>query len=128
VKCQACGGALAMLFTSSYCPACEGKKTAPTAAEQQVPTALRGKNDVLFVGDDGELWWSRRGVLTRLTMPIGYGPIVGFKVVTMASRLPAGTRVVFTESVDADGKRWSHMHSFHGILPAHIEPTQWRKP
>jgi hypothetical protein len=125
MNCSTCGGALAMLFTSSYCPACEDKKTAPAAAEQQVPTSLRGKDDVLFVGDDGELWWSRRGVSTRLTMPSGHGPILAFRVSVLR---PGGPLAVITESVDHVGVRWTQMHQFHGVLPKHIEPKSWSAP
>ncbi len=112
MKCPPCGAAMALLFTSSYCPACDKREAKKPAA----PTTSEG--DRLFVGSDGELWWRRKdGMELRLTSPDSRGPVVAFSLLeSEGGNLIGIERMVRSRSV------------ITRPLPADIEPKHWRAP
>jgi hypothetical protein len=93
-----------MLFTSTYCPACEAKASPVREVDRGVSGcsqcggrmyySSRARGDGLcggcyykanprhlFVGEDGELWFgSSANDAIRVTMPGSLGPVVGFQV------------------------------------------------
>jgi hypothetical protein len=88
MTCPKCSGPLAMLFTSTYCPACEahevtvrGDAPAPTDASIGAVVSHPVRADgTLFVGDDGELWWKHSGISWRITTGSAIGPIAHYEV------------------------------------------------
>jgi hypothetical protein len=63
MTCPKCSGALAMLFTSTYCPKCEAKEPAQSVAYDHP----RLPEHRLYVGEDGELWWRHNDISWRIT-------------------------------------------------------------
>jgi hypothetical protein len=119
MNCPACNGPLAMLFTSTYCPACEksATETQPASAPYEVVAA-----DCLFVGDDGELWWQRKdGVRLRLTSSSGLGPIISFAV----NRSMTSMEMLVHTMRHTMGTGTTHEIIGNLLLPDDVEPKAW---
>jgi hypothetical protein len=76
MTCPKCSGALAMLFTSTYCPKCEAKEPAQSVAYDHP----RLPEHRLYVGEDGELWWRHNDISWRITTGSTIGPIAHYEV------------------------------------------------
>lgn len=120
MNCPTCNGPMAFLFTSNYCPACEKRDTlVPLEPVQSVFTPA--VKDCLYVGDDGELWWSHNGVSTRITQPSGLGPIIAFTV----NRSMTSMEMLVHVMRHAMSTGTTHETIGNMFLPDDIQPKQW---
>lgn len=84
MTCPTCNGALAMLFTSTYCPRCEAREPERPGAAKPATAAPAMVDGSLFVGSDGELWTWKSGIAWRITTNSNFGPVIAFRMITDA--------------------------------------------